>query len=495
MEKILEAFKTNLTPAQAMKLFTAPKDAKRTWPEHYMYLVAISEACGGGADYLVLNNVVQYASADLRTSWELEPARHRELGQEVVAAVGEGQKKETRRCHVCNKVGHLRADCPERGHGRGEPDLTLAVGEAINGEDVWILDSGSSGHLVREESWLDEVELCNDECLQPNGEALKVTKKGTLTLLVTACGKTKSVKLTDVYYAASVMHNLISYGKLDEKGYTLTHRNGQRVIAAKVGSDVAFDVAMRRNVLVVHGTVEKHECASDVIMAALDREVSAADGVDSSVQKGSLVEFHKRLGHLSYDAVERLAQDPSSGIEITDHRRVNCLTCAQGKQSKNRQSKKDTGKHSPIDRVGGLICSDLKGPMTPKDRLGNRYMVDFVDHKSNYCRVFLARIKDAAAKQFEHFLVYFEKRFDCKTHVLRTDSGGEYENIDLFCKSTGVARQKSEARNQASNGKAERMHRTIINMARCMVFACGLPLSFWGDAVQYAAYILNRSPT
>ncbi|OWZ02904.1 hypothetical protein PHMEG_00025455 [Phytophthora megakarya] len=32
-------------------------------------------------------------------------------------------------------------------------------------------------------------------------------------------------------------------------------------------------------------------------------------------------------------------------------------------------------------------------------------------------------------------------------------------------------------------------------MARCMVFACGLPLSFWGDAVQYAAYILNRAPT
>ncbi|KAG2765366.1 hypothetical protein PC129_g9232 [Phytophthora cactorum] len=99
MEKMLEAFKPNLTPAQAMKLFTAPKDAKRTWPEHHMYLVAISEACGGGADYLVLNNVVQYASADLRTvlmakvdgtrqdylqqavelahfaqSWELEPA-------------------------------------------------------------------------------------------------------------------------------------------------------------------------------------------------------------------------------------------------------------------------------------------------------------------------------------------------------------------------------------------------------------------------------------
>ncbi|GAB9471215.1 unnamed protein product, partial [Globisporangium polare] len=65
----------------------------------------------------------------------------------------------------------------------------------------------------------------------------------------------------------------------------------------------------------------------------------------------------------------------------------------------------------------------------------------------------------------------------------------------LFCKNTGVARQVSEARNQASNGKAERMHRTILNMARCMIFACGLPLYFWGDAVEYAAFILNRSPT
>ena len=32
-------------------------------------------------------------------------------------------------------------------------------------------------------------------------------------------------------------------------------------------------------------------------------------------------------------------------------------------------------------------------------------------------------------------------------------------------------------------------------MARSLIFASRLPLSFWGDAVEYAAYILNRSPT
>ncbi|CAI5739085.1 unnamed protein product [Peronospora destructor] len=80
--------------------------------------------------------------------------------------------------------------------------------------------------------------------------------------------------------------------------------------------------------------------------------------------------------------------------------------------------------------------------------MGNRYLVNFVDHKSNYCRVFLARTKDQAAKKFEHFLAFFEKRFNCQVHVLRTDGGGEYKNMDLLCKSAGVARQVSEARNQ-----------------------------------------------
>ncbi|GMF38959.1 unnamed protein product [Phytophthora fragariaefolia] len=96
---------------------------------------------------------------------------------------------------------------------------------------------------------------------------------------------------------------------------------------------------------------------------------------------------------------------------------------------------------------------------------------------------------------FENFLAHFEREFDCKAHVLRTDGGGEYRNVDLFCQSTGVARQVSEAKNQVSNGKAERMHRTVLNMARCMIFASGLALHFWGDVVQYAAYILNRIPT
>lgn len=61
--------------------------------------------------------------------------------------------------------------------------------------------------------------------------------------------------------------------------------------------------------------------------------------------------------------------------------------------------------------------------------------------------------------------------------------------MNPFCKSKAVRHQNSEADYQASNGKAERMHQTSISTVRY-----GLPLSFWGDVAEYAAYILNRSP-
>ena len=121
-------------------------------------------------------------------------------------------------------------------------------------------------------------------------------------------------------------------------------------------------------------------------------------------------------------------------------------------------------------------------PVTPQDRLGNRYLINFIDHRSNYCRVFLAKTKGAAAMHFKNFLVAFERQFNCRIHVLRTDGGGEYKPLDVFCKEVGVSRQVSERDIQASNGKVERMHRTIMNMVRSMVLASGLPLTFWGDA-------------
>ncbi|KAG2762093.1 hypothetical protein PC129_g921 [Phytophthora cactorum] len=140
------------------------------------------------------------------------------------------------------------------------------------------------------------------------------------------------------------VHNRIPYGRLDEKGYALKCVGGQQVVAAKCGGRVAFDVDLRRNVLVVCGCVEKRqEHASEVIMAALTEAAARLTDELGDVQRGTLMEIHRRLGNLSYDAIERLPRDPNTGIVLTAHRRVNCLTCAEGKPTKNRQSPRDSG--------------------------------------------------------------------------------------------------------------------------------------------------------
>ncbi|GMF48932.1 unnamed protein product [Phytophthora fragariaefolia] len=93
----------------------------------------------------------------------------------------------------------------------------------------------ASRHLTKNASWLDDVEDREDECVQPDGNALKVTKRGTLMLRVTAGGETRTVKLTNVYYAENVLHSLISYGQLDQKRYSLMRKDGQRVVATHDG--------------------------------------------------------------------------------------------------------------------------------------------------------------------------------------------------------------------------------------------------------------------
>ena len=67
MGRLLHTFKTTITSSQRLKLSTIRKDPERSWPEHYLYMVAVCNACGGGAEAQVLDNIVHYASADMTT--------------------------------------------------------------------------------------------------------------------------------------------------------------------------------------------------------------------------------------------------------------------------------------------------------------------------------------------------------------------------------------------------------------------------------------------
>ncbi|MCI05982.1 retrovirus-related pol polyprotein from transposon tnt 1-94, partial [Trifolium medium] len=59
----------------------------------------------------------------------------------------------------------------------------------------------------------------------------------------------------------------------------------------------------------------------------------------------------------------------------------------------------------------------------------------------------------------------------------------------------GIKRQLTAAYTPQQNGVSERKNRTLLNTVRSMISAKGVPKQFWPEAILWAVYVLNRSPT
>ncbi|KAJ9562028.1 hypothetical protein OSB04_007188 [Centaurea solstitialis] len=82
-----------------------------------------------------------------------------------------------------------------------------------------------------------------------------------------------------------------------------------------------------------------------------------------------------------------------------------------------------------------------------------------------------------------------------KIKVLRSDNGTEFKNsiIEEYLASVGITHNFSAPRTPQQNGMVERKNKTLVEAARTMLNASGLPLTFWAEAVSAACYTQNRS--
>jgi hypothetical protein len=86
-------------------------------------------------------------------------------------------------------------------------------------------------------------------------------------------------------------------------------------------------------------------------------------------------------------------------------------------------------------------------------------------------------------------------RFNRGVEIFRTDGGGEWigKEFQQWLQNEGVVHHTTRPYTPEQNGVVERYNRTVMESARCMLYAKSVPLYLWTEAVHHANYVLNRT--
>ncbi|KAI0994261.1 hypothetical protein K3495_g13921 [Podosphaera aphanis] len=205
--------------------------------------------------------------------------------------------------------------------------------------------------------------------------------------------------------------------------------------------------------------------------------------------------LHARLGHVGSHFLKNLdvsrfkfpnLADHTSEFKIDSKYLTTCEICNLCKQVE-RINRRPT----PRSTVSlELIHSDTWGRCGVPGISGSLHFVSFIDDATRESKIFVLKSLKEVSDCFIKYKEKKELQTNQRIKAMRFDRGSEYKSINFG----GIAQQVSAPYTQHQNGVSERLNRTIITIARCILAHSGLPLRFWDAAVLTTCYIRNRLP-
>jgi transposase InsO family protein len=201
--------------------------------------------------------------------------------------------------------------------------------------------------------------------------------------------------------------------------------------------------------------------------------------------------WHERYSHLNFQALRKLGRgEMVKGLPVIDHIEQVCEDCVLAKQK--RMSFPQTAKYRAQKELE-LVHGDLCGPISPSTPSGNVYFLLLVDDMSHYMWLTMLRSKADAPAAIMAFQARVERETGKKLKVLHTDNGGEFTSVQFgeYCAGEGIQRHFSAPYSPQQNDIVERRNQMVVNTARSILHARGMPGHFWGEAVHTAVFLLN----
>ena len=328
-----------------------------------------------------------------------------------------------------------------------------------------VIDSGASHHMTGDERLLTDIQTiapCPIE--MPNGQITWATRVGSLNL----GGR---LTLRHVFFASCLSITLISFSQLLR--------------------DVASFVLFTKKFCVIQDIVSK-----TLIGAGKERDgvyhyegaIAVQDGRVSRLPSRDL--WHHRMGHPSSKVLSVLASVAgfSSSLGVLEQ---SCDIFLRAKQTRDVFSLSINKAVSSFE----LIHVDLWGPYREYSTCGARYFLTVVDDFSRAVWTILLLEKSEAPAALKMFCTFVQRQFGTHVKSVRSDNGSEFMSLRKYFADEGICHQTSCVETPEQNGRVERKHRHILNVARALLFQGNLPKNFWGESVLTASYLINRTPT
>ena len=381
---------------------------------------------------------------------------------------------------------HASVDWRERRRSEDELDLVALTAAPLptstRRSDVslelspFLLDSACTTHISPERSDFATLHPIADRTVTGvGGSSIKALGIGTIKLVV---AKGSSILLDNVLFIPTSTVRLISIA----------------CVTKSLKCSVTFEassVSLRNpsGSLFATGT-----CLPNRKLYRLD---CTRLSTEHAFHTANLDTWHRRLGHASNQCILDLAtKQLAEGMRI-DLSQIppKCDSCIRGKQGRTPVPKMRQGER--LKRRLGIIYVDLTGPEAVKSASGNLYVMNIVDDHSSHPWTFCLKLKSDALPTLQSWARQAEAECGERIGIIRTD-GGELDSdaMGTWCDANGYVLQTTAPYTSAHNGRAERMHLTIMNRMRAMRASTPkVPPNRWDEFALTAGYLSARTPT
>ncbi|OWZ16541.1 LOW QUALITY PROTEIN: Retrovirus-related Gag-pol Polyprotein [Phytophthora megakarya] len=447
------------------------------------------------------------------------------------------QRKVTRKCYKCGKIGHIRPNCPELQDAaaaekpaesefkrwekkkvtfeRDEDDQPTRLVERrknssaiccnVRGNPVakkrvsssseleWVLDSASDVHVCNQQDILNNLRVDVTHSFESYDGAVKENELvGDVHLRVRNNKQPHAditLPFTSVLLMTGAPENVLSQDLLEGNGWNVKFGwiNSQRVCWIRKDDIELLLKKERRRYRLKATAVEAYSVAS------LGRKAQEQRRSDSK----ALTKWHLRFAHLNYAMLRQMARKGvATGMESElpavsegDEPCWNCKMATMTRMSYKRTVTRRATR--PMQKILSDMC--YVGVET-YDRYAHFQLVQ--DEASRYLWGFFLRRKEEATQVVLTHLKWIIAQGH-KIEVFNSDQGRELLNntMKTFLQGHGIEYTWTNAYSPEENGLVEKINGVVMARVRTLLSTANMPNKLWSEAFKFTIEVNNVSAT